>query len=272
MVRIRLRRVGRKKQASFRVVAADKESPRDGRFLENLGFYNPRTEPATITLKEDRIYDWLSKGAQPSESAEQIMRTAGLLERFERFKAGEDVAKLMEEAAAAEASRNISEKTRRDAPVGKPKEEKKEEPKAEEKVEAKAEEKAAPKEEEKEEPKAEEKVETKAEEKAAPKAEKKEEPKAEEKVEAKAEAKEEKAKPKKEDSGGIPKAAFKISVEELGLASNVTTKLTEEGFANIGDLMTQLEKDPEVILGLSGIGPKALETITEAVAGYTFPE
>ena len=63
MVRIRLRRVGAKGQPSYRIIAADKEAPRDGRFLEILGFYNPRTEPATITLNEDRIYDWLTKGA-----------------------------------------------------------------------------------------------------------------------------------------------------------------------------------------------------------------
>ena len=77
MVRIRLRRVGAKGQPSYRLVAADKESPRDGRFLENLGFYNPRTHPATIQLKEDRIYEWLSKGAQPSDSAFQVLKSAG---------------------------------------------------------------------------------------------------------------------------------------------------------------------------------------------------
>lgn len=128
MVRIRLRRVGRKKQPSFRMVAADKESPRDGRFLEILGFYNPRTEPATIKLKEDRIFDWMSKGAQPSEAAQNVMRVAGTMERYERFKAGEDIQKLLEEAAAGDATRNISSKTRHEPPVGKPKVEK---PKAE---------------------------------------------------------------------------------------------------------------------------------------------
>lgn len=114
MVRLRLRRVGRKKQPSFRIVAADKESPRDGKFLEVLGFYNPRTEPETITLKEDRIYDWLSKGAQPSDATERIFRTAGLLDRFERYKAGEDVNKLVEESEAWQESHNLSGKTRQD--------------------------------------------------------------------------------------------------------------------------------------------------------------
>jgi small subunit ribosomal protein S16 len=113
MVRIRLRRVGSKKQPSYRLVAADSETPRDGTFLEILGFYNPRTQPATITLVEDRIYDWMSKGAQPSESALQLFKSAGLLDRYTRFKAGESVETLMAEAKAAEATRNITAKTTR---------------------------------------------------------------------------------------------------------------------------------------------------------------
>lgn len=113
MVRIRLRRVGAKGQPSYRVVAADKESPRDGRFLEILGFYNPRTEPATIQLKEERIFDWMSKGAQPSESVLQVFEVAGTMDRFERFKQGEDIETLVEEAKSAEAARNISSKTTR---------------------------------------------------------------------------------------------------------------------------------------------------------------
>ena len=116
MVRIRLRRVGAKKQPSYRIVAADKESPRDGRFLENLGFYNPRTDPATIQLKEDRIYDWLSKGAQPSDSAYKVLKSAGFWERYDRYKQGEAVETLLEEAAAAEAARNINPKTSVAAP------------------------------------------------------------------------------------------------------------------------------------------------------------
>ncbi len=120
MVRIRLRRVGAKNQPSYRVVAANKESPRDGRFLEILGHYNPRTEPATIALKEDRIFDWMIKGAQPSDSVRSIFQTSGLWERFERFKQGEPLETLLEEAAAAEAARNIDPRTRHDPEPVKP--------------------------------------------------------------------------------------------------------------------------------------------------------
>lgn len=111
MVRIRLRRIGAKGQPSYRLVAADKESPRDGRFLEILGFYNPRTHPSTIQLKEDRIYEWMSKGAQPSDSVEQVLRSAGYFERYERFKKGEAVEVLLAEAQESENARNISSKT-----------------------------------------------------------------------------------------------------------------------------------------------------------------
>jgi small subunit ribosomal protein S16 len=111
MVRIRLRRVGGKGQPSYRIVAADKESPRDGRFLEILGFYNPRTQPATIQLKEDRLYEWLNNGARPSDSAERVLRSTGFFDRYERFKKGEALETLMAEATAAEAARNVNAKT-----------------------------------------------------------------------------------------------------------------------------------------------------------------
>ncbi len=116
MVRIRLRRIGAKAQPSYRIVIADKEAQRDGRFLEIVGFYNPRTEPATITLKEDLIFDWMKKGAQPSESVNQIFRSAGSLDRFERFKKGESLETLLAEAKTAEAARNTNPKTERAAP------------------------------------------------------------------------------------------------------------------------------------------------------------
>jgi small subunit ribosomal protein S16 len=113
MVRIRLRRVGAKGQPSYRIIAADKEAPRDGRFLEILGFYNPRTNPSTIQVKEDRLFDWINKGAQMSDSVQQVLRSSGTLERYERFKLGEDIEVLLQEARAAEAVRNANPKTKR---------------------------------------------------------------------------------------------------------------------------------------------------------------
>lgn len=113
MVRIRLRRIGLKGQPSYRIVVADKESPRDGRFLEIVGFYNPRTDPPTLEIKEDRVYDWMSKGAQPSESVAQLFKSAGLLERFQRFKMGESIDALLAEAAKAREGWVLNPKTRR---------------------------------------------------------------------------------------------------------------------------------------------------------------
>ncbi len=113
MVRIRLRRVGLKGQPSYRIIAADKEAPRDGRFLEILGFYNPRTEPSTVNLKEDRIYDWLKKGAQPSDSVVKIFNSVGLMDRFARLKTGEPVETLLAEAEKIYTARMVNPKTRR---------------------------------------------------------------------------------------------------------------------------------------------------------------
>lgn len=115
MVRLRLRRVGAKAQPSYRIIAAEKEAPRDGRFIEILGNYNPRTEPATIDIDEGRVFDWLSKGAQPSESVAQLLKTAGVAERYERYKKGEALEALLEEAKAAAAARHINTRTERKA-------------------------------------------------------------------------------------------------------------------------------------------------------------
>jgi small subunit ribosomal protein S16 len=114
MVRIRFRRIGLKGQPSYRLVAADKEFPRDGRFLEILGFYNPRTDPATLNIKEDRIYHWMQNGALPTESVGQVFKSAGVLDRFERFKKGEAVENLLQEAAEAASKRAAPVKTRKD--------------------------------------------------------------------------------------------------------------------------------------------------------------
>lgn len=111
MVRLRLRKVGSKGQQSFRLVAAEREHPRDGRFLENLGSYNPRTHPATIELDEARIYHWLRNGAQPSESVTKLFKATGTDVRFERLKAGEAEETLLAEAEQAAKVRNVTRRT-----------------------------------------------------------------------------------------------------------------------------------------------------------------
>jgi small subunit ribosomal protein S16 len=111
MVRIRLRRTGSRGQPSYRIVVADKESPRDGRFLEIVGFYNPRTEPGTLEIKEDRIYDWMNRGALPTDSVAQLFKTSGTSERYERLKKGEAAEVLLAEAEQAKASRVTDNKT-----------------------------------------------------------------------------------------------------------------------------------------------------------------
>jgi small subunit ribosomal protein S16 len=110
MVRIRLRRVGLKGQPSYRIVAADKENARDGRFLEILGFYNPRNNPSALTIKEDRVYHWMKNGALPTESVAQIFKSVGILDRFERYKKGEDLETLVKEGAQAVANRTPKSK------------------------------------------------------------------------------------------------------------------------------------------------------------------
>ena len=77
MVRIRLRRQGAKKQPTYRVIVADQRAPRDGRIVENLGFFNPRTEPETVQIDVERARYWLSVGAQPSQAVERLLKAAG---------------------------------------------------------------------------------------------------------------------------------------------------------------------------------------------------
>ncbi len=75
---MRLTRVGSKKNPIYRVVVADARSPRDGRFIEIVGRYNPQTNPSMIDLDEDKVRDWLGKGAQPSEAVERLLKVSGL--------------------------------------------------------------------------------------------------------------------------------------------------------------------------------------------------
>ena len=77
-VKLRLTRVGSKKNPVYRIVAADSRSPRDGKFLEIVGRYNPQTEPSTIELDEAKVKDWLAKGAQPTEPVAKLLKVKGI--------------------------------------------------------------------------------------------------------------------------------------------------------------------------------------------------
>ncbi len=111
MVRIRLRRVGKRNQPSYRIVAADSRVKRDGKYLEMLGYYNPRTHPPTVVLEEARVYRWLDHGAQVTESVQRIFRMVGLWDRYQRYKQGESLDALMQEAAVALAPYQPGRKT-----------------------------------------------------------------------------------------------------------------------------------------------------------------
>lgn len=85
-VKIRLKRVGKKKAPSYRVVVADARSPRDGRIIENIGWYNPLVEPSAIHIDEEKAIGWLKNGAQPTNSVASLLKRTGILERFEQTK------------------------------------------------------------------------------------------------------------------------------------------------------------------------------------------
>lgn len=116
MVRIRLRRIGLKKQPSYRIVITDQRSSRNGGIIENIGHHNPRTEPPTDVIEEARALHWLSNGAQPTPAVVTIMKRTGTWARFERMRKGEAVEALVQEAAAQRAAAPpVSPKTRRPA-------------------------------------------------------------------------------------------------------------------------------------------------------------
>ncbi|GCE06658.1 30S ribosomal protein S16 [Dictyobacter aurantiacus] len=95
-VKIRLKRTGMKKAPSYRVVVADARSPRDGRIIENIGWYNPRVEPSAININEEKALSWLKNGAQPTESVTLLLKRAGILDRFTQEKAAAKAAPAAE--------------------------------------------------------------------------------------------------------------------------------------------------------------------------------
>lgn len=112
MVRIRFRREGSRHQPFYRLVVTERESPRDGRFLEIIGHYNPRTQPATMEVKEERLIHWLKAGALPSESALKVLKTCGAWARWERVQAGEAVDAVL---ASRPAPTTVDPRTKREA-------------------------------------------------------------------------------------------------------------------------------------------------------------
>jgi small subunit ribosomal protein S16 len=107
-VKIRLMRVGKKKQPTYRVVVADARSPRDGRFLEILGQYAPRQEPSLVTIDSDRALHWLNAGAQPTESAAKLLQIAGVWDAYKESNG---------KVAASRPKVKVKAKTVKDAPV-----------------------------------------------------------------------------------------------------------------------------------------------------------
>ena len=197
MVKLRLRRIGRKKLPLYKIVAADSRAARDGRFIEALGNYDPGNNPPKLDVKEDRVFYWLKSGAQPTDTVKNLLSSRGIMLRHHLMKKGADEAKINEEmakwSALQEGKMQKAAERRLKKKTGKKK--KTEAGKSEQKPEAKTDDKAEVKEEKKPEAKTEEKAEVKAE----VKVEVKEEPKAEEKKEAKGEAKsKEKTEPKAE--------------------------------------------------------------------------
>ncbi|MBR0443484.1 MAG: 30S ribosomal protein S16 [Clostridia bacterium] len=80
MVKIRLKRTGKKKDPSYRVVVADERMPRDGRFIEEIGFYNPMTEPATVKIDAEKAQKWINNGAQPSDTVRALLKKSGIID------------------------------------------------------------------------------------------------------------------------------------------------------------------------------------------------
>jgi small subunit ribosomal protein S16 len=102
MLRIRLSRTGSKKQASFRIVVADADAKRDGRIVERIGHYNPRTEPLQYDINEDRALYWLSVGAQPSDAVRRLLDKQGTMGRLARLHKGEPREQLVAEYRGVE--------------------------------------------------------------------------------------------------------------------------------------------------------------------------
>lgn len=116
MVKLRLRRVGKKKHPIYKVVATDMRSPRDGKYIEAVGSYDPNVNPVILKFKDERILHWLRKGAQPTDTVRSLFRRSGLWLRWSLMKQGADDAKvhgIMEKWQMAQTDRMSREADRK---------------------------------------------------------------------------------------------------------------------------------------------------------------
>ncbi len=252
MVKIRLRRVGKKKQTSFRVVVADARSPRDGRFIETIGHYNPRTDPPTVVIKEDRALYWLSHGAQPTDAVARMLEKMGTFEKLKQLRQGASIEELV---APAVLEPEVAE--------------------AEPVPALEAEEVVA---------EAEAIVEAAAEEAKAAEAEAAEAPAVEEEPEEAVGAEEAEAAPSEaatvveegEEEAPVVEGtvAGEILLEALGLPTRIANVLNEAGLQTARDLLDKLAEGDAEFLAIPGVGGKTLEEVRERLAehGLLAPE
>jgi len=118
-VKLRLRRMGKKKQPIYKMVASDSRSPRDGKFLEAVGFYNPLTKPHTLDLKEDRIMYWLNVGARPTHTVKSLLRQKGIILKKELISKGFDEEKVKSELENWQKVKEASSKKRTEKKLSK---------------------------------------------------------------------------------------------------------------------------------------------------------
>ncbi len=97
MVKIRLARMGKKKQPIYKIVAADSKAPRDGRFLEAVGIYDPRSTPSNVQIKETVLFKWLKRGAQPTDTVHSLIKREGLMLKWRLIKKNADEATIADE-------------------------------------------------------------------------------------------------------------------------------------------------------------------------------
>ncbi len=133
MVKLRLKRMGKKAYPVYKIVAADSRSPRDGRFIESVGHYNPNAEPAVVTLKDERVSYWLNSGAQPTDTVRSILSREGFMLKLHLTRKGADETKITDEY-----NKFIADRSRK-AETAKAKKVRRKENKAKKEAEAKAE-------------------------------------------------------------------------------------------------------------------------------------